>query len=408
MNREDNSHRRPSGSLAVVSLALLLWAAPAASAEIEQTLRYAASYGNTSVGEIEVDIRAEHDGDGDGGDGGYVVTSRGNPSGLAAMFVKPRISVTRFVRQHGEVVLDRGSEGIAGGDEEERSFQLDRARARIAFSDGEHEAIQPGDRFVASAFPLLLMLRQIEDIAATRVREVSARRVRDYIYEQPVAETVQVPAGAFPSWKITRRRDGRPGDSVNRVAAAERARGHRGRRRPPAPQNRHHQTRQDQNPGIDRSMNTESGYRTAIVDWQEHEQAIRAIRRAVFVVEQGVCEELEFDSRDSRYTYALAFAADGSAIATGRLQGDGRMGRIGRMAVLKLWRGRGVGRAILKLLLETAAQRGLEVVSLHAQVRAKSFYAEQGFVECGEIFMEAGIEHITMTRFPPAPPSTPT
>ncbi len=213
MNREDNSHRRPSGSLAVVSLALLLWAAPAAAAEVEQTLHYAASYGNTSVGEVEVVIRAEDDGDNGRGDG-YVVTSRGNPSGLAAMFVKPRVSVTRFVRQHGEVVLDRGSEGIVGGDEEERSFQLDRARARIAFSDGEHEAMQPGDRFVAAAFPLLLMLRQIEDIAATRVREVSARRVRDYIYEQPVAETVQVSAGAFPSWKITRRRDGRPSDSV--------------------------------------------------------------------------------------------------------------------------------------------------------------------------------------------------
>ena len=158
-------------------------------------------------------------------------------------------------------------------------------------------------------------------------------------------------------------------------------------------------------------MNTESGYRTAIVDWQDHEQAIRAIRRTVFVVEQGVCEEIEFDPDDSQYTYALAFAADGSAIATGRLQGDGRMGRmgrIGRMAVLKPWRGRGVGRAILKLLLETATQRGLEVVSLHAQVRAKSFYAGQGFVECGEIFMEAGIEHITMTRVPPSTPSTPT
>lgn len=212
MKRDGNSHRRLGGSLAVVSLALLLWAAPAATAaeiaEIEQTLRYAASYGNTSVGEIEIDIRAEHDG------GGYVVTSRGNPSGLAAMFVKPRISVTRFVRQHGEVVLDRGSEGIVGGDEEERSFQLNRAGRRIAFSDGEYKAIQPGDRFVASAFPLLLMLRQIDGIAATRVREVSARRVRDYIYEQPVAETIQVPAGAFPSWKITRRRDGRPSDSV--------------------------------------------------------------------------------------------------------------------------------------------------------------------------------------------------
>lgn len=207
MKRDDNSHRRLGGSLAVVSLALLLWAAPCAAAEIKQTLRYAASYGNTSVGEIEIDIRAEHDG------GGYVVTSRGKPSGLAAIFPKP-ISVTRFVRHHGEVVLDRGSEGIVGGDEEERSFQLDRAGGRIAFSDGEYKAIQPGDRFVASAFPLLLMLRQIEGIAATRVREVSARRVRDYIYERPVAETVQVPAGAFPSWKITRRRDGRPSDSV--------------------------------------------------------------------------------------------------------------------------------------------------------------------------------------------------
>ena len=136
-------------------------------------------------------------------------------------------------------------------------------------------------------------------------------------------------------------------------------------------------------------------YSTAIVDWDNYHAVILAIRRTVFVVEQGVSEALEIDPHDRRHTHALAFDEGGNGIATGRLLADGR---IGRMAVLEAWRGRGVGGAVLQRLLDTAGARGLKRVALNAQVSARAFYAARGFVECGEVFMEAGIEHIAMTR----------
>ena len=136
-------------------------------------------------------------------------------------------------------------------------------------------------------------------------------------------------------------------------------------------------------------------YSTAIVDWPSFEAIIRAIRRTVFMVEQGVSEALEVDPHDCQHTHALAFDDNGNGIATGRLLADGQ---IGRMAVLAAWRGRGVGSAILTCLLDTAEARGLKRVTLNAQTHASAFYAARGFVECGGVFMEAGIEHITMTR----------
>lgn len=136
-------------------------------------------------------------------------------------------------------------------------------------------------------------------------------------------------------------------------------------------------------------------YCAAIVDWRRHQSVIRAIRHRVFVLEQGVSEALETDPRDARHTHALAFDADRNGIATGRLLADGR---IGRMAVLEAWRRRGVGGAILECLLDAARSRGLKAVALNAQVHARAFYAGRGFVERGGVFMEAGIEHIAMTR----------
>jgi len=128
-------------------------------------------------------------------------------------------------------------------------------------------------------------------------------------------------------------------------------------------------------------------YSAAIVDWREHHRVMCAIRRAVFINEQGVSED-----------------SAGNGIATGRLcahdagAGVGSGGQIGRMAVLAAWRGRGVGGAILTRLLEAADARGMRMVSLHAQTHARAFYAARGFVEYGDIFMEAGIKHIRMSR----------
>jgi predicted GNAT family N-acyltransferase len=118
-----------------------------------------------------------------------------------------------------------------------------------------------------------------------------------------------------------------------------------------------------------------------------------AVREEVFVVEQGVPPELEVDDDDPRSIHVLARDPDGRPIGTGRLTPDGR---IGRMAVLKPWRGRGVGSAILRSLLETARQRGAREVSLSSQVAAEPFYARFGFVAEGELYDDAGIPHRTM------------
>jgi len=107
-----------------------------------------------------------------------------------------------------------------------------------------------------------------------------------------------------------------------------------------------------------------------------------------------VPEELEWDEIDARCRHVLAFLPDGEAIGTGRLLPDGH---IGRMAVLKAWRGRGAGSAILTLLLRLARQAGFDVARLHAQTHAVGFYAKYGFTVTGDEFMEAGIPHRAMT-----------
>ena len=129
------------------------------------------------------------------------------------------------------------------------------------------------------------------------------------------------------------------------------------------------------------------------VAWHTHRDQLRAIRRTVFVEEQNVPEELEWDDIDPRCYHVLALAGDGTPVGTGRLLPDGH---IGRMAVLKEWRGRGVGSAILKMLLDLAHKEGFETVRLHAQTHAVGFYARHGFAVIGEEFMEAGIPHRAM------------
>ena len=136
-------------------------------------------------------------------------------------------------------------------------------------------------------------------------------------------------------------------------------------------------------------------YSIIIADWRRHGAAILTIRRTVFIDEQGVSEALEIDPEDHRHTHALAFDHHGAGIATGRLLADRQ---IGRMAVLPAWRGRGVGDAILTRLMETARARGVKRVTLSAQVHARWFYAGRGFTAHGGVFMDAGIEHIAMTR----------
>jgi predicted GNAT family N-acyltransferase len=129
--------------------------------------------------------------------------------------------------------------------------------------------------------------------------------------------------------------------------------------------------------------------------WADAASALRDVRRAVFVVEQGVPEALEFDAADLSSLHALAEDAAGTPIGCARLLSDGH---IGRVAVLAQWRGRGVGRALMRSLIEEAAARGNAAVIVNAQVQAMPFYARDGFVATGEAFLEAGIAHRVMTR----------
>ena len=131
-----------------------------------------------------------------------------------------------------------------------------------------------------------------------------------------------------------------------------------------------------------------------LLAWSEARGHAAAIRFTVFVEEQGVPREIELDEMDERSLHALAFE-EGKAVATGRLLPDGH---VGRMAVLKEWRGRGIGSEVLRALVDTARQRGDREVVLAAQVHAAPFYRAHGFIEEGSEYLEAGIPHRDMRR----------
>src|SRR5262249_34841941 len=130
-------------------------------------------------------------------------------------------------------------------------------------------------------------------------------------------------------------------------------------------------------------------------DWQSDRESLRRVRTVVFVDEQSVPPALEWDGRDDNCGHVLAEDGRGAPIGTGRLLPDGH---IGRMAVLRTWRGRGVGRAVLAELLRCAAEQGLSQVVLNAQTQAIGFYARYGFSAEGTVFFDAGIEHRRMRR----------
>lgn len=122
--------------------------------------------------------------------------------------------------------------------------------------------------------------------------------------------------------------------------------------------------------------------------------SIRAVRTAVFIDEQRVDRELEFDDRDAFCLHLLAL--DGAkAIGTVRLDIE-YGGKIGRLAVLAAHRGRGVGSALMEKLHELARARGLEALWCHAQVSAVPFYERLGYRASGPVFVEADIDHLRM------------
>lgn len=139
--------------------------------------------------------------------------------------------------------------------------------------------------------------------------------------------------------------------------------------------------------------NHKPGYQVRPARWPEDVPALRSIREPVFVEEQNVPLELEWDDDDPRCIHVIAEDDQGRPIGTGRLA---QSGKVGRMAVIKDWRGHGVGGAILEALLDEARKAGIPECYLHGQTSALGFYGRYGFVPEGEEFEEAGIPHRMM------------
>jgi predicted GNAT family N-acyltransferase len=142
-------------------------------------------------------------------------------------------------------------------------------------------------------------------------------------------------------------------------------------------------------------MSAAATFTVRICAWSDAASALRHVRYDVFVVEQGVPEVLEWDASDASAVHALAESASGASIGCARLLDDGH---IGRVAVVRDWRKRGVGRALMQRLIDVARERGDGLLIVNAQVAAMTFYAREGFAATGAEFEEAGIRHRVMTR----------
>ncbi|MFF6990031.1 GNAT family N-acetyltransferase [Streptomyces sp. NPDC010273] len=155
-------------------------------------------------------------------------------------------------------------------------------------------------------------------------------------------------------------------------------------------------------------------YAVRVADDPADREACFAVRKEVFVVEQGVAQEIEYDAYDAVATHVLAVREDGTPLGTGRLLfgeaaaaktgGDPTVGSLGRLAVSKEARGLGVGVALVRAIEDAARARGLAAVDLHAQTHALGFYERIGYEAYGPEFPDAGIPHRAMRRaLTPAP-----
>jgi predicted GNAT family N-acyltransferase len=129
-----------------------------------------------------------------------------------------------------------------------------------------------------------------------------------------------------------------------------------------------------------------------VVDWHHKQDVLKAIRKSVFIDEQHVPRDLEWDGQDNDCTHFLA-SINATPVATARLTAKGQ---IGRMAVLREYRGHGIGSRLLVNVIEQAKQLGHRQVFLHAQVNVIGFYQKHGFRAEGDIFIDAAIEHRSM------------
>ncbi|MFE6411191.1 GNAT family N-acetyltransferase [Streptomyces sp. NPDC057837] len=153
---------------------------------------------------------------------------------------------------------------------------------------------------------------------------------------------------------------------------------------------------------------SEPGYAVRAVEDPADRAACFAVRKEVFVREQGVPEDLEYDAYDAGAVHVLAVREDGVPLGTGRLLvgeaavaqtgADASVGSLGRLAVTAHARGLGVGAALVRALEEEARARGLAAVDLHAQTHALGFYQRLGYAAYGSEYLEAGLPHQAMRR----------
>ncbi|MEV5880172.1 GNAT family N-acetyltransferase [Streptomyces sp. NPDC052101] len=149
-------------------------------------------------------------------------------------------------------------------------------------------------------------------------------------------------------------------------------------------------------------------YTVRIAEGPADREACFAVRKEVFVREQGVAEDIEYDACDAIAVHVLAVREDGVPLGTGRLLhgeaaaaktgGDASVGSLGRLAVSREARGLGVGVALVRAIEDAARARGLTAVDLHAQTHALGFYERLGYAPYGPEFPDAGIAHRAMRR----------
>lgn len=149
-------------------------------------------------------------------------------------------------------------------------------------------------------------------------------------------------------------------------------------------------------------------YAVRVADDPADREMCFAVRKDVFVGEQGVPEDIEYDAYDATAVHVLAVREDGVPLGTGRLlhgeaaaakvDGDPAVGSLGRLAVTQAARGLGVGAALVRAIEDAARARGLVAVDLHAQTQALGFYERLGYVAYGPEFYDAGMPHRAMRR----------
>lgn len=149
-------------------------------------------------------------------------------------------------------------------------------------------------------------------------------------------------------------------------------------------------------------------YAVRVAEEAADREACFAVRKEVFVGEQGVPEDIEYDVYDAGALHVLAVREDGLPLGTGRLlygeaaaaktDGDLSVGSLGRLAVTREARGLGVGAALVQAIEDAARARGLTAVDLHAQTHALGFYERLGYVAYGTELPDAGIPHRAMRK----------